>query len=121
MISTPIECPDCHHIFPLEFNGTKLAIQLKGERVTTEDARSEMFYNRDFGKCPKCCVSMPPNFVVGIMADALEETREPAGGNSMEAPTPAGSCCVGGGAESDGRRYDSRDEEQRPCPNGEEI
>ena len=72
-MTTPIECDLCHEIFDLEFDATRIVMLRESGRVQLEDAEWEQAANRDFGACPECDERTPAGFLVGLMADAIEE------------------------------------------------
>jgi hypothetical protein len=73
MICKRIDCDDCGATFDLEFDDGKIVLERESSRVQLEDAELERWNNRDFGRCPECYAHTPLPFLVGIMADAIEE------------------------------------------------
>jgi hypothetical protein len=73
MICVTIECDDCTALFDLEFDDGRIILARESARVQLEDAELERFNDRNWGRCPNCWAYTPLTYLVGIMADAIEE------------------------------------------------
>jgi len=74
MTLTAVEC-ECGQVYDLEFDGKAICLENESFNVSLTDAEEECFRNREFGLCPKCGHREPPEFLVGLMQDAVEETE----------------------------------------------